>query len=81
MTNISLYIISTPRKPDNSMSDEVCSYCKKPSSMLLGVELDHLDEECFIEVQICKSCLLDGVQMIDEAILEDALLQGLIRDG
>ena len=70
----------TPRKPDGSMPDIKCGLCSKKSSVLLKVEtflyLNEKDKEknnpaINFWVFICKSCLTDFIDGLNNEILDD----------
>ena len=77
--DIYTYVINTPRKENGDLSDEVCDYCGNAGSVLLGVDTYISEDDYYVDVQICKTCLLNGVDRLDKAMLKDAKVKGLQR--
>jgi len=63
-TKIELGILDNPRKENNDIGDYKCDVCGKKSSIYLKIIINR--NTAFF----CKGCLLDGVSMIDKAILD-----------
>jgi len=66
---IKMYIISNPRTPEGGWKDNEtgCDICGKISSAYVGVQ-----EKSNMVIGICKGCLLNGVELIDKDLLDQA---------
>lgn len=65
---IEVYSINNPRTPEGGWKNENgCDICGKISSAYMGIQ-----EKNSMVTAICKQCLLNGVEVIDKALLDQA---------
>jgi len=63
-SKIEFAILDNPRKENNDLGDYKCDMCGEKSSEYLKITIyKHT-------ARFCKGCLLNGVSMIDKAILD-----------
>jgi len=63
-TKIEFEILDNPRKENNDLGNYKCDICGKKSSVYLKITIYRHT------AYFCKGCLLDGISMIDKAILD-----------
>jgi len=64
--------INCPRTEDGGFGPQRCSNCDGRSTAYLEIEFE---EEAF-SVVLCKGCLLNGVEIINNTMLEDCIRKG-----
>ena len=66
--------ISNPKTEDGKEGWRSCDVCKKKREAYLGIEypIPMNSEMPPVKIIICKSCLIKGIKLIDEAILNQA---------
>jgi hypothetical protein len=71
--------VNNPRKEDGGFGPVHCECCNKYSSAYVRLEIDLnprlLCAGC-ITITLCKSCLIDWVNVIDKTILKDCIEKG-----
>ena len=69
MNKIPFKIVHNPRKENNDLGDIACERCGEKSSAYLST-FDHSSlTGRLCGLIICKRCLLEGIDMINKAIL------------
>ena len=72
--------INNPRKPNGDFGDIKCGYCDSYVSAyieLISFNSNKMQDSSLII--LCKSCLLDWVDQINETTLQDAIDKGRLR--
>ncbi len=59
--------INNPRTKDGGFTDIACDCCGCKASAYLNLEID------MVACIICKGCLLKGVDIINDTILQDSI--------
>ena len=65
--------MSEPRTEDGDFGPSECAKCGAKTTMYLKFNL------YTTYVLLCKGCLLDGAEMIDNAVLEDCIRKGELK--
>jgi len=75
MNNIEFIGVNNPRLENGDFGPETCSRCEQSSTAyaFVGVWANP-----FV---LCKSCLLEAVELIDRTILDDCIKKGRERHG
>ena len=65
--------INNPRKEDGDFGDHSCNKCNGKSPAYLKIDFNYVN----LSIKLCKGCLLEGVDIIDETILLDCIRKGV----
>lgn len=68
-------MIDNPRKPDGGFGDICCDLCGNFSGAYVA-----LNTSVFHRTVVCKGCLLEWADLINETILQNAVKRGRLRE-
>jgi len=66
--------INCPRTEDGGFGPQRCDNCDGKSTAYLEIEFEEKD----FSVVLCKGCLLNGVEIINNTMLKDCIRKGKV---